>query len=377
LRKPTTLIAGKFGSRHFGTKRYVADAVRLTGRDEPVALYIGAASGDDRHFGSALSTLLKGAGIRKVVWPKLSKGKKKDVSAAKTALHETDLVFVGGGDVEAGIHALHDADLVEDLHGAAKRGVVFAGMSAGAIMLGERWIRWPREGAGDDEAETFECLGVAPCALDTHGEGDGWRETQSFAAVRARELGKKARAYGVPSGAALVIGTTGLEDRQLAAMEKAAHEIPIVYSRNLSVGVSVFMELVARAAKALGDGYDVEIAESHHRHKVDAPSGTALALGERVAAARGRRLEDLAVYARQGRVGPRVPGTIGFSVFRGGNIVGEHTVRFIGAEEELSFTHEAQDRKMFARGALRAARWVAGRAPGLYSMADVLGLARS
>ena len=209
MRKPTTLIAGKFGSRHFGTKPYLADAVRLTGRDKPVALYIGAASGDDRHFGSALSTLLKGAGIRKVVWPKLSKGKKKDVSAAKTALHETDLVFVGGGDVEAGIHALHDADLVEDLHGAAKRGVVFAGMSAGAIMLGERWIRWPREGAGDDEAETFECLGVAPCALDTHGEGDGWRETQSFAAVRARELGKKARAYGVPSGAALVIGTDG------------------------------------------------------------------------------------------------------------------------------------------------------------------------
>jgi 4-hydroxy-tetrahydrodipicolinate reductase len=179
------------------------------------------------------------------------------------------------------------------------------------------------------------------------------------------------------SGAALVMGTTGLEDRQLAALEKASHEIPIVYSRNLSVGVNVFMELVARATKALGDGYDVEIAESHHRHKVDAPSGTAIALGERVATARGRRLEDLAVYARQGRVGPRVPGTIGFSVVRGGNIVGEHTVRFIGAEEELSFVHEAQDRKMFARGALRAARWVAGRAPGLYSMADVLDLVRS
>ena len=181
----------------------------------------------------------------------------------------------------------------------------------------------------------------------------------------------------VEHGAAIVIGTTGLEQRQQKAMEKAAHEIPIVYARNMSVGVNVFTELVARAAKALGDGYDVEIAESHHRHKVDAPSGTALALGERVAAARGRRLEDLAVYARQGRVGPRVPGTIGFSVFRGGNIVGEHTVRFIGAEEELSFTHEAQDRRMFARGAVRAARWVAGRAPGLYSMADVLGLARS
>ena len=209
MRKPTTLIAGKFGSRHFGTKPYLADAVRLTGREKPVALYIGAASSDDRNFGSALSALLKGAGVRKVVWPKLAKRQKKDTSGARAALHDADLVFVGGGDVEAGVNALRDADLVGDLHTAAKRGVVFVGMSAGAIMLGERWIRWPREGAGDDEAETFACLGVAPCSLDTHGEGEGWGETQSFAAVRARELGKKACAYGVPSGAALVIGTDG------------------------------------------------------------------------------------------------------------------------------------------------------------------------
>jgi cyanophycinase-like exopeptidase len=209
LRKPTTLIAGKFGSRHFGTKPYLADAVRLTGRDKPVALYIGAASGDDRKFGSALSALLKGAGVRKVVWPKLSKRRKKEANAARAALDDAHLVFVGGGDVEAGIDALREADVVDDLRRAAKRGVVFAGMSAGAIMLGERWIRWPRDGAGDDEAETYECLGLAPCSLDTHGEGDGWGETQSFAAVRARELGQKARAYGVPSGAALVVGADG------------------------------------------------------------------------------------------------------------------------------------------------------------------------
>jgi 4-hydroxy-tetrahydrodipicolinate reductase len=180
----------------------------------------------------------------------------------------------------------------------------------------------------------------------------------------------------VEHGTALVIGTTGLDDRQLQAMQKAAHEIPIVYARNMSVGVNVFMELVARAAKALGDGYDVEIAETHHRHKVDAPSGTALALGERVAAAYGRKLADVAVYARQGQTGPRVPGTIGFSVARGGNVVGEHVVRFIAADEEMELSHRAADRKMFARGALRAARWVAGRAPGLYSLADVLGLSR-
>jgi 4-hydroxy-tetrahydrodipicolinate reductase len=180
----------------------------------------------------------------------------------------------------------------------------------------------------------------------------------------------------VQHGAALVIGTTGLEQRQQKAMEKAAHEIPIVYARNMSVGVNVFMELVARAAKALHEGYDVEIAETHHRHKVDAPSGTALALGERVAAARGRKLDELAVYARHGQTGPRVPGTIGFSVARGGNVVGEHEVRFIGADEEVTFCHRAADRKAFARGALRAARWVAGQAPGLYSMADVLGFSR-
>jgi 4-hydroxy-tetrahydrodipicolinate reductase len=181
----------------------------------------------------------------------------------------------------------------------------------------------------------------------------------------------------VEHGTAIVIGTTGLEQRALKAMEKAAHEIPIVYARNMSVGVNVFMELVARAAKALPDGYDIEIAETHHRHKVDAPSGTALALGERIAAARGRKLDDLAVHARHGQTGPRVPGTIGFAVTRGGNVVGEHSVRFIGAEEEVEFFHRAADRKTFARGALHAARWVAGQAPGLYSMADVLGFSRT
>lgn len=180
----------------------------------------------------------------------------------------------------------------------------------------------------------------------------------------------------VEHGIALVVGTTGLEERHLRVLEKAAHEIPVVYGRNMSVGVNVFVELVARAAKALGDAYDIEIAEAHHRHKVDAPSGTALALGERLAAAQGRKLGEVAVYARQGRTGPRVPGTIGFSVVRGGNVVGEHSVRFIGAEEEVEFSHRAADRKTFARGALRAARWVAGQAPGLYSMADVLGFGR-
>lgn len=175
-------------------------------------------------------------------------------------------------------------------------------------------------------------------------------------------------------GAALVVGTTGLEPKHFETMERAAREIPIVYGRNMSVGVNLFMDLVARAARALGQEYDVEIVEAHHRYKVDAPSGTALALGERVAEARGHPLRDLAVYAREGRTGPRVPGTIGFSVIRGGQIVGDHTVMFIAGDEQVELTHRARDRAAFARGALRAARWVAGRAPGYYSMADVLGM---
>jgi len=227
---------------------------------------------------------------------------------------------------------------------------------------------------GRDAAELIGAEGLGVPLTDDRTQGlHGAQVAIDFTLPSAIETNLRAC---VENGAALVIGTTGLEDRHTKAIERAAHEIPVVYARNLSVGVNVFMELVARAAKALGDGYDVEILEAHHRHKVDAPSGTALALGERIAAVRDRRLDELAVYARQGRVGPRVPGTIGFSVIRGGNVVGEHSVRFIGAEEEVAFVHQAQDRKTFARGALRAARWAAGRAPGLYSMADVLGFTR-
>jgi 4-hydroxy-tetrahydrodipicolinate reductase len=177
------------------------------------------------------------------------------------------------------------------------------------------------------------------------------------------------------TGTAIVVGTTGLGQRQLTALERASHHIPIVYGRNMSIGVNVFMNFVERAAGALGDEYDVEIIEAHHRHKVDAPSGTALALGEAVARARGRKLDELAVRTRNGQVGPRVPGTIGFSVIRGGSIVGDHSVMFIAPEERLEFRHQAIDRRTFARGALRAAQWLAGRAPGFYSMSDVLGLA--
>jgi 4-hydroxy-tetrahydrodipicolinate reductase len=178
----------------------------------------------------------------------------------------------------------------------------------------------------------------------------------------------------IDSGTPMVVGTTGLNPQQHDALAAAAQQIPLVYAANMSIGMNVFMALVRRAASALNDSYDAEIIEAHHRHKVDAPSGTALALGELVAGARNRRLKDVAVHARHGQTGPRVPGTIGFSVVRAGSIVGDHRVLFANTQEQLELVHRASDRAAFAHGAIQAASWVAGRAPGLYSMAEVLGL---
>lgn len=208
LRKPTTLMAGGHGSADFGTTPYLAEALRATGKPKPIALYLGAASGDHRSFGTALVGVIAAAGAGRVLWPKLV-GRPRDRSGVRTALEAVDLVFLGGGDVEQGMDVLREADLVADVRAAAERGAVFAGMSAGSIMLGERWVRWPHAAAGDDEAETYECLGLVRCSLDTHGEGDGWTEAQSFVAVRARELGREAKVYAVPTGAALVVGPSG------------------------------------------------------------------------------------------------------------------------------------------------------------------------
>jgi cyanophycinase-like exopeptidase len=206
--RPTTLIAGQHGSSHFGTQPFLAEALRLTGKERPLALYVGAASGDDRSFGSALSTLIERAGAAQVLWPKLAR-RRKQYAAVRDALRCVDFVFVGGGDVDAGMRTLRDGELLGDFHAAAKRGVVFTGMSAGSIMLGQRWIRWPGAHAADAEAETYACLGITPCSVDTHGEADGWQEAKSFAAVRARELGAPARVYAVPSGGALIVGHDG------------------------------------------------------------------------------------------------------------------------------------------------------------------------
>jgi 4-hydroxy-tetrahydrodipicolinate reductase len=175
-------------------------------------------------------------------------------------------------------------------------------------------------------------------------------------------------------GTAMVIGTTGLTPEHRATLQAAAVSLPIVCAPNMSVGVNVVFRLLDTAARVLGPGYDVEIVEAHHRHKVDAPSGTALRMGEVVAAALGRNLADCAVYGREGVTGERDAATIGFATVRGGDIVGDHTVLFAGTGERVEISHKAGSRMPYALGSLRGARFLAGRRSGLFDMQDVLGL---
>ena len=173
---------------------------------------------------------------------------------------------------------------------------------------------------------------------------------------------------------AIVIGTTGFSADEKEQITAAAKQIPVVFAPNMSVGVNLCFKLLAIAAEVLGDSVDIEIIEAHHRHKVDAPSGTALGMGEVIAGALGRDLQQCAIYGREGQTGERERSTIGFSTIRAGDIVGEHTAMFAADGERIEITHKASSRSTFANGAVRAAKWLAGQPPGLYSMQDVLGL---
>jgi 4-hydroxy-tetrahydrodipicolinate reductase len=175
-------------------------------------------------------------------------------------------------------------------------------------------------------------------------------------------------------GNAMVVGTTGFDEEQLLTLQEYAQKTAIFVSPNMSVGVNLSMKLIELAAKALGDEVDVEVIEAHHKHKIDAPSGTAVRIGEVLAKALNRSMADDAVYHRQGITGARDPKAIGFSTIRGGDIVGEHTVLFAGEGERLEITHRAHSRNNFAQGALRAVAWVANASPGWYDMDDLLGL---
>jgi 4-hydroxy-tetrahydrodipicolinate reductase len=171
-----------------------------------------------------------------------------------------------------------------------------------------------------------------------------------------------------------VIGTTGFSAEEKRAIAAAAQDIAVVFAPNMNVGVNVTLKLIELAARTLGDSYDIEIIEAHHKLKVDAPSGTALTMGEVAAAARGRNLDDVGVFERHGVIGERRPGTIGFSAIRGGDIIGDHTVLFAGTGERIEISHKSASRDNYAQGAIRAALFLAAKKTGLYDMQDVLGL---
>jgi len=215
------------------------------------------------------------------------------------------------------------------------------------------------DAAGEGLVSAAEALAAADVVIDFTNPG------------ASADLAALAAARGV----ALVIGATGWSEPDLRHVAEAARRIPIVRAGNFSLGLNMLMGLVARVARALpAEAYDIEIFEAHHRHKVDAPSGTALMLGEAAAKGRGVGLANSSRRARDGITGERPVGEIGFSVLRGGGIVGEHSVTFAAEDEILTLSHSARDRSLFARGAVAAARWVAGRPPGQYDMQDVLGL---
>jgi 4-hydroxy-tetrahydrodipicolinate reductase len=232
-----------------------------------------------------------------------------------------------------------------------------------------------RPGSAELGSDAGTLAGIAPlgvilqAGLPAAGEADVWIDFSAPAASVANVRAATA------AGARIVVGTTGLSAADKEVVAAAARTIPVVLAPNMSVGVTVLLKLVADAARALGPGYDIEIVEAHHRAKRDAPSGTALRLAEAVAEATNRDLAKTGRYERHGDVGPRTAEEIGIQTIRGGDVVGDHTVFFLGLGERVEITHKASSRDTFARGALRAGEWLAGKAPGLYDMRDVLGLA--
>ncbi len=233
-----------------------------------------------------------------------------------------------------------------------------------------------RAGAPGFGADIGQLAGLAPCGVKVSGDplpliakADGVLDfTTPAASVELAGLAAQARIVHV-------LGTTGLSAADEKKLEAAARHAVIVKSGNMSLGVNLLAALAKRVAKVLGEDYDIEILEMHHNKKVDAPSGTALLLGRAAAEGRGVKLEERAVRGRDGAVGARKPGDIGFAALRGGTVVGDHAVIFAGPYERIELSHKAEDRMIFARGALAAAAWGRGKKPGLYSMADVLGLA--
>ncbi len=229
---------------------------------------------------------------------------------------------------------------------------------AGSPMIGQDACAFLGKPSGVLITDQLDALAGVDCLIDfTRPEG-------TLAHLRAC----------VRHGVNVVIGTTGFDDAGKAAITRAAESVGIVFAPNMSVGVNATLKLLDMAARILNSGYDVEVFEAHHHHKVDAPSGTALKMGETIAHAWGKPLDEIATWARHGHTGAREAGTIGFSVVRGGDIVGDHTVYFCGTGERIEITHRSSSRAGYAEGSLRAARFLAEKKSGLFDMQQVLGL---
>jgi len=232
-----------------------------------------------------------------------------------------------------------------------------------------------RPGAPDLGKDLGSLAGIEPLGLALGDDAEAlFRSADAVLEFSAPAATLAHAEVAAAAGKAHVIGTTGIDKAGEARLALAAQRAPVVYAGNMSLGVNLLAELVRQVARALDPAWDIEIVEMHHRHKVDAPSGTALLLGRAAAEGRGTALDEVAARGRDGITGARKPGAIGFAALRGGDVVGEHSVIFAAEGERLELTHKATSREIFARGALAAGRWAVGRKPGLYAMKDVLGL---
>lgn len=256
--------------------------------------------------------------------------------------------------------------------GRMGRQLIQAVSDAGGVVLGAALERSGSSLVGTDAGEL---AGVGTAGIKVHDNLDSVVNDFDILIDFTRPEGTLAHLeFCQKHHKGMIIGTTGFDDAGKAAIKQASEVIPVVFAANFSVGVNVVLKLLEKAAKVMGDYTDIEIVEAHHRHKVDAPSGTALAMGEVIADALGRDLKDCAVYAREGHTGERDPKSIGFATLRAGDIVGEHTAMFADIGERVEITHKASSRMTFAKGAVRAGKWLSLHKSGLYDMRDVLGL---
>ncbi|HIE4616563.1 TPA: 4-hydroxy-tetrahydrodipicolinate reductase [Escherichia coli] len=273
---------------------------------------------------------------------------------------------------------MHDANIRVAIAGAGGRmgrQLIQAALALEGVQLGAALEREGSSLLGSDASDAGELAGAGKTGVTVQSSLDAIKDDFDVFIDFTRPEGTLNHlAFCRQHGKGMVIGTTGFDEAGKQAIRDAAADIAIVFAANFSVGVNVMLKLLEKAAKVMGDYTDIEIIEAHHRHKVDAPSGTALAMGEAIAHALDKDLKDCAVYSREGHTGERVPGTIGFATVRAGDIVGEHTAMFADIGERLEITHKASSRMTFANGAVRSALWLSGKKSGLFDMRDVLDL---